>query len=126
MTTETNTIFVQFADETPPRIIAVFFVPQDPEYWPGLIEMQEDDPRYQAYLHPELQPAAILKAKQDQKDALLAAASQSMARISVSLQLGDATDAETMTAKAWQAYYRALTLVDITVDSPVWPVPPAQ
>jgi len=125
MTTETTTIFVQFSDETPPRITAVFLSPPDPDYWPGVIEMQDDEPRYQAYLHPELQPAAILKAKQDQKDALIATASQTMAPILVSLQLGDATDDETVLAKAWQSYYRALLLVDVTVDSPVWPVPPA-
>jgi len=42
----------------------------------------------------------------------------------VSLQLGDATDAETVKAKAWQQYYRDLNLVDITVADPVWPVLP--
>jgi len=125
MTTETTTIFVQLSDEAPPRITAVFLSPPDPDYWPGVIEMQDDDPRYQVYLHPELQPAAILKAKQDQKDALIAAASQAMVPILVSQQLGNATDAETATAKAWQAYYRSLQLVDITVDSPAWPDVPA-
>ncbi len=52
---------------------------------------------------------------------LLADASSKMASVLVSLQLGDATDEETLTAKAWQAYYRALKDVDLTVSSPVWP-----
>lgn len=55
---------------------------------------------------------------------LLYDASSKMAPVLVSLQLGDATDDETVIAKAWQAYYRALKLVDLTVDSPDWPEPP--
>jgi hypothetical protein len=56
---------------------------------------------------------------------LIADASSKMAPVLVSLQLGDATDAETLAAKAWQAYYRALKLVDLTVESPAWPELPA-
>lgn len=58
------------------------------------------------------------------KNSLIAQASQAMAPILVSLQLGDATDEETVNAKAWQAYYRELKLVDITATTPVWPTPP--
>jgi len=47
-----------------------------------------------------------------------------MAPILVSLQLGDATDDDTLNAKAWQAYYRELKLVDVTVAKPEWPVAP--
>lgn len=56
---------------------------------------------------------------------LLEDASRKMAPVLVSLQLGDATDQETGIAKSWQAYYRALKLVDLTVASPAWPDPPA-
>ena len=73
------------------------------------------------------QPTAeeITTANANQQAALLTLAAQAMAPILVSLQLGDATDAETVTAKAWQAYYRALKLVDVTVAAPSWPVAPA-
>lgn len=47
-----------------------------------------------------------------------------MAPVLVSLQLGDATDSETVIAREWQEYYRALKLVDISAQSPVWPSPP--
>ncbi|WP_338010184.1 tail fiber assembly protein [Pseudomonas sp. GM49] len=59
-----------------------------------------------------------------QRRAFLVAASQAIATILVSLQLGDATDDETLNAKAWQAYYRELKLVDVTVAKPEWPVAP--
>lgn len=70
-------------------------------------------------------PDEILEANQATQANLLAQASQAMAPILVSLQLGDATDAETLNAKAWQAYYRALKLVDVSSASPEWPEPPA-
>jgi Caudovirales tail fibre assembly protein, lambda gpK len=121
-----DTYCVYFSDATESVIVGYFGSPQPLENFPYQATLDEDDPRMQVYLHPELQPAAILKAKQDQKDELLAAASLSMAPILVSLQLGNATDPETATAKAWQTYYRDLLLVDITVETPDWPTPPAE
>lgn len=56
---------------------------------------------------------------------LLSSASQSMTPLLVSLQLGNATEEETMAAKEWQAYYRALQAVDLAVQTPAWPDPPA-
>jgi|SRR5450830_855344 len=71
-------------------------------------------------------PEEIEAANQAQRAALLAQASQVMAPLFVFINLGDATDAETTAAKAWQAYYRALQAVDVTVARPDWPTPPAQ
>lgn len=70
-------------------------------------------------------PEEIISANQMQQNWLLSQASQKMAPVLVSLQLGDATDDETVTARAWQAYYRSLQLVDLTVADPAWPSPPA-
>jgi hypothetical protein len=55
---------------------------------------------------------------------LIYQASQAMAPVLVSLQLGDATDDETVIAKEWQAYYRALKLVDVSAVNPDWPRAP--
>ncbi|QZA99304.1 tail fiber assembly protein [Pseudomonas mandelii] len=66
MITETTTIYVQFSGETPSRITAVFWAPQDPGYWPGIIEMQDDDPRYLAYINPPADLLAINSAKLQQ------------------------------------------------------------
>lgn len=67
----------------------------------------------------------VLAANKRQQETLLTQASQAMAPVLVSLQLGDATPSETAVAKKWQAYYRALQAVDITSSAPDWPVSPA-
>jgi hypothetical protein len=69
-------------------------------------------------------PAEILATNHSRQKQLTAEASQAMTPVLVSLQLGDATDDEIATAKAWQVYYRALQLVDVTVVSPSWPAAP--
>lgn len=76
--------------------------------------------------HPFPPPTAeqTLAANQETQAALISQASSSMAPILMSLQLGDATDEETTTARSWQEYYRALKQVDITVPQPDWPVSP--
>lgn len=60
-----------------------------------------------------------------EKSQLMAYASQVMTPLLVALQLGNATDDEVNSAKTWQAYYRSLTSVDISVVEPAWPVQPA-
>lgn len=62
---------------------------------------------------PVLSPEEMLQYNTQQQIGLLNAASQAMTPVLLSLQLGDATDTETLSAKAWQAYYRALQLVDL-------------
>lgn len=117
-------MFVQFSDDTHTRIVSVFANAQDPEIYPNQGEVEEDDPRYQAFIHPELQPENILKAKQAQKAERLAQASQAMTPFFLALQLGDASDDEALKAKEWQTYYRALSAVDVTVQAPAWPEMP--
>ncbi|WP_449106226.1 tail fiber assembly protein [Pseudomonas mohnii] len=69
---------------------------------------------------PLTQEEIIYRNTNDQADRLNQA-SKVMTPILVSLQLGDATDDETVGARKWQAYYRALKVVDLSVPSPVWP-----
>lgn len=66
----------------------------------------------------------ILAANVEAFSALKNQASLAMTPLLLSLQLGDATAAETAAAKKWQAYSRALRAVDLTVDKPAWPVAP--
>ncbi|QJC78905.1 tail fiber assembly protein [Pseudomonas umsongensis] len=73
---------------------------------------------------PPLTPEEILAVNEKTKVNLMAQASQAMTPLLVSLQLGNATDAETTSAQAWQAYCRALNLADLTIESPAWPVVP--
>lgn len=104
-----------------------------PEFVSWLVEITDLDPMPQVgwtYIDGVFAPWApnpqdVLAANRAEQASLIAQASQVMAPILVSLQLGDPTDAETVRAKAWQAYYRALTAVDVTVVNPSWPVQPS-
>ncbi|WP_339416134.1 MULTISPECIES: tail fiber assembly protein [unclassified Pseudomonas] len=78
------------------------------------------------FLHPPITPEQILWNNTNDLNFKSDVAARVMAPILVSLQLGDATDDETLRAKAWQKYYRSLRLVDLTVTSPEWPTPPEQ
>jgi hypothetical protein len=69
-------------------------------------------------------PAEILAANKHQQSILLTNAQPPMATALGMVMLGDASDTETLTAKAWQAYYRALQAVDLTAIDPTWPVAP--
>jgi hypothetical protein len=117
--------YVQFTDSTETTIVSVFGSPQDQTVFPNQGTVEDDDPRYLAFMDPSSTPAAILQAKIDKKAALLTEASQAMTPVFLALQLGDATDNETVQAKAWRAYYNSLVAVDVTVSSPAWPTPPA-
>lgn len=69
-------------------------------------------------------PAEILAANMNEQIARKTQAAAVMAPILVNLQLGDATDEETLNAKAWQQYYRDLEAVNLTQQNPDWPIPP--
>ncbi|WP_338585884.1 tail fiber assembly protein [Pseudomonas sp. MAG733B] len=116
------------------------YVPIDQRYTPQMVAQMVDitnlNPQpecfwtydgsvFAAPVPYQLPPEEIEAANQAQRAALLAQASQAMAPLFMSLQLGDATDEETIKAKAWQAYYRALQTVDVTVSEPAWPQLPA-
>lgn len=123
-----------WTDEQPSRIgqeipIELRFTP---EFVSWLVDITDLDPQPQvgwtyddgvfAPWMPD--PQVVIEANKAEQASLLAQASQVMAPILVSLQLGDATDEETTRAKAWQAYYRELKAVDVTASNPAWPAQP--
>lgn len=75
---------------------------------------------------PVAPPAAadILAANMAMQAALNSQAASAMMPLLLSLQLGTATDAETTSAKAWQAYSRALQVIDLTAPKANWPTIP--
>ncbi|MFJ4143536.1 tail fiber assembly protein [Pseudomonas sp. NPDC089734] len=102
--------------------VTAFGGPQDPNVWPNLIEVEDDDPRYLALIAPSEPNKTALAALT--RDNLMAVAVEAMTPLLLSLQLGDATTEETASAKAWQAYVRALKLIDLTVEPTAWPEQP--
>jgi len=88
----------------------------------GLDPMNGDE--VYAHCHPVLTPEKIVEINSSVEAELSSAASLAMTPLFLSIQLGDATDAEKKKAKEWQAYYRALKAVDLGAQSPSWPEPP--
>lgn len=72
---------------------------------------------------PLSQEQIILKNQRDQ-EYLKMQASLAMTPVLLSLQLNEATDVESTKAREWQAYYRQLEQVDLTVSFPEWPATP--
>lgn len=72
-------------------------------------------------------PEEIAGQRENYRQQLIREASIAMAPVLLSLNLGDANDDETVTAKAWQSYYRDLMALQISGegDEPEWPSPPA-
>lgn len=50
-------VHVQFSDDSRKTILAVFAGPQDPEVWPNMGQVDDEDPRYVAHLNPPLAEA---------------------------------------------------------------------
>lgn len=72
-------------------------------------------------------PEEVVAQREAYRKQLKDQAAIAMAPVLLSLNLGDATDEETLEAKAWQSYYRQLQELEISGegDEPVWPTPPA-
>jgi len=134
---DTATIYVQLTDG---RITAVFWSPQDPEYWPGLVVMEDDDQRYLDFLNP---PESILVVQSAKLQGLTQlAAAQKAALIDRISTLNDAVDLEIATPeekaelpvrtaqlKQWKTY--AVLLGRVTSQSGwpsevTWPTQPAE
>jgi len=67
----------------------------------------------------------ILAANTAMRDQLLSTASVALSPLQMAVSLGEATDAETASAKAWVAYSRAVNAIDLTQSAPQWPTAPA-
>lgn len=66
-----NIIYVQFTDQTNTVVCAVFGSPQDPDAWPNLGEIQDDDPRYLAFMNPPPSDADLAYNARQQREELL-------------------------------------------------------
>lgn len=69
-------------------------------------------------------PQEIFNNNQAYRGWLLGQVSVEMTPVLLALQL-DVNDETTAKARAWQDYYRAILLVDLTVANPQWPEKPS-
>ncbi|PVZ56577.1 hypothetical protein C9422_18825 [Pseudomonas sp. B1(2018)] len=134
---DTTTIYVQIIDG---RITAVFWSPQDPEYWPGLVVMEDDDQRYLDFLNPHESILAVQSAKLQELTQL--AAAQKVALINRISTLNDSIELEMATPeevaelpvrtaqlKQWKTYAVLLGRVTGQTGWPpevTWPTQPAE
>lgn len=80
--------YVQFSDETQTKIISVFSSPQDPEYWPNMGEVEDDDQRYLDFINPPPDYLAINSARLQAATQLAAAQKSALTN-----RIGTITDA---------------------------------
>lgn len=84
----------------------------------GLIEAEDDDPRYLALINPPPDPATT-------RDKLLALATLRIDPLQDAVDLEEATPAEIALLKKWKQFRIAVNRVDITAVPLVWPTQPA-
>ena len=90
-------VYVQFSDETQTRIVTAFLGPQDPQYWPGLVEIEDTDQRYIAFITPSTDAAEKLW-----RNAELTRADEELNKVQ------DADPKAVGTVAQWREYRRAL------------------
>lgn len=54
-----NTVFVQYADSSQREVVSVFGCQQDPDIYPNQGEVDDDDPRYLAFINPPPAPEIV-------------------------------------------------------------------
>ncbi|MGF6394300.1 tail fiber assembly protein [Pseudomonas plecoglossicida] len=107
------------------NVVSAFASPQDPEIWPGVIEVDVGDQRYTdftAAATPSVESIAIMEI-----DALLSAATLRMAPLIDAVDLGSATDDEVASLDLWREYRVALNRISGQHGYPEvidWPVAP--
>lgn len=64
-------VYVQFSDELKTAVVSVFGSHQDPIDWPNQGEVDDDDPRYLAYIRPQPSSDDLALSARTQRDTLL-------------------------------------------------------
>ncbi|MGF6392178.1 tail fiber assembly protein [Pseudomonas plecoglossicida] len=116
------TIYAQIQGD---KIISVFGSPQDPEVWPGIVEMEEGNHLYLDFL-ASTSPSAADTALST-RDSLLAIATLRIDPLQDAVDLEDATDEEITALTDWKRYRVNLNRITEQLGFPSdvgWPVPP--
>lgn len=106
-------------------VVSAFYGPQDATDWPGLIEVEDDDPRYVALMSPvEPNKKAVAYST---RDSLLAIAALRIAPLQDAVDVNRATDDEVTRLKLWKGYRIDLNRIEQQEGFPAdvqWPLSP--
>ncbi|MNJ21402.1 Caudovirales tail fiber assembly protein [compost metagenome] len=120
-------MFVQFEDPSERNILRVFSVPQDLSIWPHQGVVQDDDPRYLAFLAVS-RAASPEELAASERDRLLSIAAIRVAPLQDAEDLGRSTEDEARLLKLWKLYRVDLNRVEQQAGYPLqitWPVEPS-
>jgi hypothetical protein len=109
---------------TPPEGVTMVELPNDSSVGIGFAY---DGATFTPPAPPVVPPptaAETLAANSATRDALLAQATSAIAPLQDAVDLDMATDADGAALKAWKTYRVLVNRVDLTQQSPVWPVVP--
>lgn len=116
--------YVQFLDATEAVVIGVFGSPQDPEIYANLGVVEDDDPRYLAYMFPPPNYLALARAERDR---LIAYATLKIDPLQDLVDIGESTAEDEALLLLWKKYRAAVGKTETKPgwpENPAWPVPP--
>lgn len=114
--------YIQFTDASKSVITSEFGNTQDPDVYQNQGEVEDDDPRYIAFID-SMTPSTSELAKAE-RDRLLQLAAIRIAPLQDALDLDDATAEEGALLKKWKQYRVALNRLDLYADPVQWPSQP--
>lgn len=116
-------VIVMFEDDSKAKVIGFMGSPQNPDDYPNMDEVEDDDPRYLAFLarqSGELDPLVVNAAERDR---LLGLAALRIAPLQDAVDLDDATKGDVALLKKWKQYRVAVNRLDLA-QTPEWPEQP--
>lgn len=115
-------VYVDFTDSDCSVVKSVFANAQDDTLFPNQGFLEDNDPRYLAFLD-SLQPNALSVAVEE-RDRLLSLAALRIAPLQDAVDLDDASSDEVALLKKWKQYRIQLNRLDIEVAEIRWPSQP--
>jgi len=122
-----NTIYVQFESADQTSIKAVFWAPQDPDVWPGVVQIKDDDERYLELLNPKPTLEQVLASARAERDRLVAYATLKINPLQDAVDIDEATGEDLILLMGWKKYRSDLGKAEGRPGWPAstqWPSPP--
>lgn len=120
-------IYVQFESADQTNIKAVFWAPQDPDVWPGVVQLEDDDERYLEFLNPTPTFEQVLASARVKRDRLVSYATLKINPLQDAVDIDEATGEDLVLLNGWKKYRSDLGKAEGRPgwpESTQWPSPP--